>query len=400
MKSSITRVVEGNSVQKNSVHLAAFVSAGLAVVLSLATLAVPQTAQASQGSVSAQQPGTPAKSSQPKSAQTKPAQGKPAQAGSAQSNRAQSASRSSPPRNAQAKTSQKRPSSAGRQANAAGSRKASVRAEPGYNSMGTRLGLRSQLSEISLNSSAVMVVDQKTGEILLEKNPDAALPIASITKVMTAMVIIDAGLPLSEVITITADDTNLEKYSSSRLRVGARFSRAELLHLALMSSENRAAHALGRTFPGGMDVFVNAMNEKAQALGMGTSRFVEPTGLSSANVASPRDLSRLVKAAHEFPLIREYSTAREAVVRVGGREQQFRNTNALTRNDNWDLGLSKTGFIRDAGKCLVMQASIDDQDVIIVMLDAEGSAKRISDAERIRRWLSGDRDREPTPVRS
>ena len=400
MKSSITRVVEGNSVQKNSVHLAAFVSAGLAVVLSLATLAVPQTAQASQGSVSAQQPGTPAKSSQPKSAQTKPAQGKPAQAGSAQSSRAQSASRSSPPRNAQAKTSQKRPSSAGRQANVSGSRKASVRAEPGYNSLGTRLGLRSQLSEINLNSSAVMVVDQKTGEILLEKNPDAALPIASITKVMTAMVIIDAGLPLSEVITITADDTNLEKYSSSRLRVGARFSRAELLHLALMSSENRAAHALGRTFPGGMDVFVNAMNEKAQALGMGTSRFVEPTGLSSANVASPRDLTRLVKAAHEFPLIREYSTAREAVVRVGGREQQFRNTNALTRNDNWDLGLSKTGFIRDAGKCLVMQASIDDQDVIIVMLDAEGSAKRISDAERIRRWLSGDRDREPTPVRS
>lgn len=386
--------------QKNSVHLAAFVSAGLAVVLSVATLAVPQTAQASQGSVSAQQPGTPAKSSQPKSSQAKPAQGKPAQAGSAQSNRAQSAARSSPPRNAQAKTSQKRPSSAGRQANAAGSRKASVRAEPGYNSMGTRLGLRSQLSEITLNSSAVMVVDQKTGEILLEKNPDAALPIASITKVMTAMVILDAGLPLSEVITITADDTNLEKYTSSRLRVGARFSRAELLHLALMSSENRAAHALGRTFPGGMDVFVNAMNEKAQSLGMATSRFVEPTGLSSANVASPRDLSRLVKAAHEFPLIREYSTAREAIVRVGGREQQFRNTNALTRSDNWDLGLSKTGFIRDAGKCLVMQASIDDQDVIIVMLDAEGSAKRISDAERIRRWLSGDRDREPTPVRS
>ena len=376
-------------------RLAVSVSIGVAFSLSLATLAVPRPALASQGGASAQQPGTAAKSSQ-----AKPAQGKTPQAGSTQSNRAQSAARSSPPRNAQAKTAQKRPSSAGRQANASGSRKASVRAEPGYNSLGTRLGLRSQLSEISLNSSAVMVVDQKTGEILLEKNPDAALPIASITKVMTAMVIIDAGLPLSEVITITADDTNLEKYSSSRLRVGARFSRAELLHLALMSSENRAAHALGRTFPGGMDVFVNAMNEKAQALGMGTSRFVEPTGLSSANVASPRDLSRLVKAAHEFPLIREYSTAREAVVRVGGREQQFRNTNALTRNDNWDLGLSKTGFIRDAGKCLVMQASIDDQDVIIVMLDAEGSAKRISDAERIRRWLSGDRDREPTPVRS
>jgi D-alanyl-D-alanine endopeptidase (penicillin-binding protein 7) len=245
-----------------------------------------------------------------------------------------------------------------------------------------------------------MVVDQKSGEILLEKNPDAALPIASITKVMTAMVILDAGLPLSEMITITADDSNLEKHTSSRLRVGARFSRAELLHLALMSSENRAAHALGRTFPGGLDVFVNAMNDKAQSLGMGTSRFVEPTGLSSANVASPRDLTRLVKAAHQFPLIREYSTAPDAIVRVGSQQQQFRNTNALTRNGNWDLGLSKTGFIRDAGKCLVMQASIDDQNVIIVMLDAEGSAKRISDAERIRRWLSGDREREATPVRS
>ena len=357
---------------------------GLAVIgmMSMLVLGVagwPAIVVASQSGAAAQQ-GSSAKPAQPK--------------------RAQPAARPANPKNNQAKASQKRPASANRQARNNGARKASVRAEPGYNSMGSRLGLRSQLAEIELNSSAVMVVDQKSGEILLEKNPDAALPIASITKVMTAMVILDAGLPLSEMITITADDSNLEKHTSSRLRVGARFSRAELLHLALMSSENRAAHALGRTFPGGLDVFVNAMNDKAQSLGMGTSRFVEPTGLSSANVASPRDLTRLVKAAHQFPLIREYSTAPDAIVRVGSQQQQFRNTNALTRNGNWDLGLSKTGFIRDAGKCLVMQASIDDQNVIIVMLDAEGSAKRISDAERIRRWLSGDREREATPVRS
>lgn len=357
---------------------------GLAVIgmMSMLVLGVagwPAIVVASQSGAAAQQ-GSSAKPAQPK--------------------RAQPAARPANPKSNQAKTSQKRPASATRQARNNGARKASVRAEPGYNSMGSRLGLRSQLAEIELNSSAVMVVDQKSGEILLEKNPDAALPIASITKVMTAMVILDAGLPLSEMITITADDSNLEKHTSSRLRVGARFSRAELLHLALMSSENRAAHALGRTFPGGLDVFVNAMNDKAQSLGMGTSRFVEPTGLSSANVASPRDLTRLVRAAHQFPLIREYSTAPDAIVRVGSQQQQFRNTNALTRNGNWDLGLSKTGFIRDAGKCLVMQASIDDQNVIIVMLDAEGSAKRISDAERIRRWLSGDREREATPVRS
>ncbi len=271
--------------------------------------------------------------------------------------------------------------------------------ESGYDSLGTRLGLRSQLSEIALNSSAVMVVDQDTGLPLLEKNSDVALPIASITKVMTAIVTLDADLSLSEVITIEKEDTQLEKYSASRLGVGAKFSRAELLHLALMSSENRAAQALGRSYPGGLSAFVSAMNRKAQELGMTNSKFVEPTGLSSQNVSTPRDLSRLVNAAYAYPLVREYSTDREAVVRVGGRQQQFRNTNALTRNNEWELGLSKTGFIRDAGKCLVMQATIDDQNVIIVMLDAQGSSKRISDAERIRKWLSADRDRQPA-VRS
>ena len=275
-----------------------------------------------------------------------------------------------------------------------------VRTERGYNSMGTRLGLRSELSEIALNSSAVLVVDQHTGEVLLDKNPDVQLPIASITKVMTAIVTLEADLPLSEVITISKEDTQLEKYHGSRLRVGMKFTRAELLHLALMSSENRAAHALGRSYPGGLDAFVEAMNAKAAMLGMTNSKFVEPTGLSSNNQSTPRDLARMVSAASEYPLIRQYSTDRDAIVRVGGRQQQFRNTNALTRNDNWELGVSKTGFIRDAGKCLVMQATIDNQDVVIVMLDAQGSASRISDAERIRRWLSTEKDRQSVPARS
>ena len=281
-----------------------------------------------------------------------------------------------------------------------GVRASKVKAEPGYNSMGSRLGLRSELADLSLNSSAVMVMDQASGEVLLEKNADAALPIASITKVMTAMVVLDAAQPLDEMIVIAREDTQLEKYSASRLKVGASFTRAELLHLALMSSENRAANALGRSYPGGLPAFVIAMNEKARALGMTSSNFVEPTGLSSGNVASPRDLAVLVNAAHHIPLIRDYSTDRDAVVRVGGRQQQFRNTNALTRDENWDIGLSKTGFIRDAGKCLVMQARLDQREVIIVMLDAEGSAKRLADAERIRRWLSIERDRQASAARS
>lgn len=262
---------------------------------------------------------------------------------------------------------------------------------PAGQSMGSRLGLRSELTEIALNSSAVIVVDQATGDVLLEKNPDVALPIASITKVMTAIVTLDADLPLQEVITITKQDASLQKYNGSRLHVGARFTRDQLLHLALMSSDNRAAHALGRTYPGGMPAFVKAMNEKAQELEMSHSKFVEPTGLSSENQSTPRDLSRLVNAAHDYPLIRTYSTSARAIVRVGKQVQEFRNTNALARTGEWDLGLSKTGFIRDAGRCLVMQATIDDQDVIIVMLDAEASAKRLRDAESIRQWIETER---------
>lgn len=263
----------------------------------------------------------------------------------------------------------------------------SFASKPSHQSVGSRLGLRDELTQIALNSSAVIVVDQASGDVLLEKNPDVALPIASITKVMTAIVVLEANLPLDEVITITKQDASLQKYNRSRLHVGARITRDDLLHLALMSSDNRAAHALGRTYPGGLSAFVKAMNAKAEELGMTQSQFVEPTGLSSNNQSTPRDLSRLVNAAHDFQLIRDYSTDARAVVRVGKKPQEFRNTNALARAGEWDLGLSKTGFIRDAGRCLVMQATIDDKDVIIVMLDAEASAKRLRDAERIRQWI-------------
>ena len=254
-------------------------------------------------------------------------------------------------------------------------------------SAGTRLGLRSALTDVALNSSAVLVVDQISGEVLLEKNPNSVLPIASITKLMTALVVAEAELPMDEKIAITQDDADLEKYSKSRLKVGTQLTRAQVMHLALMSSENRAAHALGRTYPGGMSAFVEAMNIKALQLGMKDSKFVEPTGLNAGNVSSPRDLVRLVEEAHQVSEIREFSTAKNLVVKVGGRSQQYMNSNALARGDRWELGLSKTGFIKEAGRCLVMQAEVEDRPVIMVMLDAQGKNQRLRDAERIRRWL-------------
>lgn len=330
-----------------------------------------------------------------------PAQAQSTQASRAQPSSAGPASAKAPaPKASAKKTSVKKASAKPKRktASAGQKRKVAQSAQARQISVGSKLGLRTQMSEIALNSSAVLVMDQRSRNVLLEKNPDVALPIASITKLMTALVVLDHGLSMSESIEITREDTQLEKYSASRLRVGNEFSRGELMHLALMSSENRAAHALGRTFPGGMPAFVEAMNQKAAELGMKSSRFVEPTGLSSNNVSSPRDLVQLVNAAYEFPLIREYSTAPAAVVQVGERQQHFRNTNALARGEAWELGLSKTGFIRDAGRCLVMQARIDGRPVIMVMLDAQASSKRLLDAERIRRWL--ENDQVPQAVRS
>lgn len=242
---------------------------------------------------------------------------------------------------------------------------------------------------LALRSSAVMVQDQATGAVLYEKNPNAVLPIASITKLMTAMVALDAQPSLAESLTIGEEDVDTVKGTRSRLKVGTQLPREDMLRLALMSSENRAAAALSRHYPGGRSAFVAAMNAKAKALGLNDTRFEDPTGLTAANVSSPRDLAKMVDAAHQYPLIREFTTTVEEEVTIAGRLQQFRNTNTLVRNSNssWDIGLSKTGYINEAGKCLVMQAWINSKPVIIVLLDSLGRMTRIGDANRIKRWV-------------
>jgi len=227
-------------------------------------------------------------------------------------------------------------------------RVAAVKVVPHRPSLGESQGLRGTDDPLDLKSSVALVVDQDTNQVLFSKNPLAVLPIASITKLMTAMVVTEAGLDLDEPITVTADDIDTEKGSRSRLKVGTQLSRGEMLHLALMASENRAANALGRHFPGGLQAFVAAMNATAQRLGMSDTRYVEPTGLSSQNRSSARDLTLLVKAAYAHPLIRDLSTSPEAEFEVGSRPQQFRNTNGLVRNPAWEIGLQKTGYIAEA----------------------------------------------------
>jgi D-alanyl-D-alanine endopeptidase (penicillin-binding protein 7) len=239
-----------------------------------------------------------------------------------------------------------------------------------------------------LKSGVALVLDQETNEILFSKNSQAVLPIASLTKLMTALVVTEAKQPLDEVLNVTQDDVDTEKHSGSRLRVGTQLTRGEMLHLALMSSENRAAHSLGRHYPGGLDAFVRAMNEKAKTLGMADTKYVEPTGLSSRNQSSARDLATLVNAAHQHQIIRELSTSPEYQVAVGNRQMQFRNTNMLVRNPSWEIGLQKTGYITEAGRCLVMQAQLAGRKLIMVFLDSAGTHSRIGDAERVRKWLN------------
>jgi D-alanyl-D-alanine endopeptidase (penicillin-binding protein 7) len=266
-------------------------------------------------------------------------------------------------------------------------RRTVVRAAPARPSLGQIYGLHATDDPLDLKSSVALVIDQDTHQVLFSKNPQAVLPIASITKLMTALVVTEAGLPLDETLTISQDDVDTEKGSRSRLTVGTQLTRGEMLLLALMSSENRAAHALGRHYPGGMDAFVAAMNAKAQLLGMSGTRYVEPTGLSSQNRSSANDLARLVDAAYAHQIIRELSTSREAQVDVGKRQLQFRSTNGLVRSPEWDIGLQKTGYISEAGRCLVMQAQLAGRKLIMVLLDSAGRYSRIGDAERIRKWL-------------
>ena len=239
-----------------------------------------------------------------------------------------------------------------------------------------------------LKSHVALVIDQVTGELLIAKNVDEVHAVASITKLMTALVILEARVPLAELVEIGSADVDTERGTRSRLKLGAQLSRNDLLHLALMASENRAAHALGRSYPGGLAAFVEAMNAKARDLGMVRTRFVDPTGLSSANVATAADLARLVREAHRHALIRQYSTDTAHEVTVGSRVLRFNNTNRLVASENWDIGLSKTGYINEAGKCLVMQVKIQGRPMVIVLLDSWGKLTRIGDANRIKKWLA------------
>jgi serine-type D-Ala-D-Ala endopeptidase (penicillin-binding protein 7) len=260
-------------------------------------------------------------------------------------------------------------------------------AAPRAMSAGDIAGLNLTRDPLDLKSSVALVLDQSNSEVLFEKNANVALPIASITKLMTGLIVVQAQQDMNEVLTITDEDVDNEKHSRSRLKVGAQMTRANMLHIALMSSENRAASALGRNYPGGKSAFVEAMNAKARQLGMSGTRYVDSSGLSSQNVASARDLAKLVMVAHQEPLLRQYSTDPKYIVESGGRPMQFSNTNYLVASPDWEIGLQKTGFINEAGRCLVMQAMIQGRAVIMVFLDSKGKQSRTADAGRMRRWL-------------
>ncbi len=238
-----------------------------------------------------------------------------------------------------------------------------------------------------VRSNAVLVIDEGSSKVLLSRQAEVAAPIASITKLMTAIVVLDGHQSLNEVVQITEDDRERGRGAYSRLAIGTNLTRGDLLHLALMSSENRAAHALGRTYPGGLTAFVAAMNARAGALGMTGAHFVDPTGLSSENKASPADLSKLVIAASHEPTIQQYSTDERHSIRVGRQTLEFHNTDLLVRSPAWDIIVQKTGYITEAGRCLVIKAMIRGRAIVIVLLDSFGRYTRVADAQRIRRWL-------------
>lgn len=263
-------------------------------------------------------------------------------------------------------------------------------AAPVRPSYGQLAGLHSTQDQLDLKSSVALVIDQDSREVLFSKNDSAVLPIASLTKLMTGVLISEAHLPMDELISITEEDVDTEKGSRSRLKVGTVLTRGELLHLALMSSENRAAHALGRTYPGGLAAFVGLMNAKAKMLGMKDTRYVEPTGLSSRNQSSAQDLATLVGSAYNDPVLRELSTSPGYQVEVGNKTLQYNNTNRLVKNPEWNIGLQKTGYISEAGQCLVMQAKIAGRKLIMVFLDSAGKLSRLGDAERVRRWVESN----------
>ena len=255
---------------------------------------------------------------------------------------------------------------------------------PAMPSLATALGLRNQHDQLNLKSTVVLVVNQDTKDVYYEKNPSVSLPIASISKLMTAMVMLDAKLPMDEALVINAEDAHI--YKHSRLAEGTILTREDALHLALMSSENRAAYTLARNYPGGVPAFIAAMNRKAKELGMEHTHFEDPTGLTSENVASAEDLTRMLNAAYQYKIIREFSTWPDMTMMIANRPQKFLNTNRLVRAGDMDIGLQKTGFINAAGRCLVMQARINNTPLLLVFLDSVGTQSRFADAVRVRDW--------------
>jgi D-alanyl-D-alanine endopeptidase (penicillin-binding protein 7) len=241
-------------------------------------------------------------------------------------------------------------------------------------------------------STAVLVVDETDATVLYSKQPQKVMPIASITKLMTALVVLDGGQSLEETVTILPADKERTIGNASRLAVGTKLTRAELLHLALMSSENRAAQALGRSYEGGLAAFIKAMNAKAKVLGMKNTRYVDPTGLSAGNVSTAEDLTKVVMAAAREPLIEEYSTSERLTVAVGRQLLEFRNTNSLTSKDDWDISVQKTGYTQEAGQCLVLRTKIHDRPMVIVLLNSFGKLTRIADARRVRKWIERESD--------
>ncbi|CAB3789793.1 hypothetical protein LMG28688_02989 [Paraburkholderia caffeinitolerans] len=268
--------------------------------------------------------------------------------------------------------------------------------EPRQPTVGQAFGLHETPDSLALRSGVAYVVDQNSLEPLFDKNSHAVVPIASISKLMTAMVVLDSKAPLTESIEVTDEDRDYEKNTGSRLSVGSVLSREDMLHIALMASENRAAAALSRYYPGGRPAFIAAMNAKAKQLGMTDTHFENSTGLSSHNVSTARDLVKMVNAAYQYPLIRQFSTDRSYDVYTGKRNLAYNSTNALIRNPSWDIGLQKTGFINEAGECLVMQTTVHGRPVIMVLLDSSGKYSRFADATRVRTWIdNGGADQQP-----
>jgi D-alanyl-D-alanine endopeptidase (penicillin-binding protein 7) len=273
---------------------------------------------------------------------------------------------------------------------------------PLFKAFGTPdLSTLSRQDQLKLRSAAALVIDQEDGQLLYAKNTDAVMPIASITKLMTAIVTLDSGLSLDETITIEREDVDLLKGTRSKLKVGVTLTRREMLRLALMASENRAAAALARSYPGGTPAFVQAMNQKAKQLGMRDTRFLDPTGLNPGNVSTALDLAFMVNAGYHYPIIRDFTTTEQVRLAFEGvrrhRTLAFRNSNGLVRSGEWEIGLSKTGYISEAGRCLVMQARIAAKPVIIVLLDSWGKFTRIADANRIKRWVEALETATPAP---